>query len=219
METNASRSIGALALVIGAAGAGLSGAAQAQDNVQELKEQINSLQKQIDVLRQRLDKVPETPPAVAAPAPAQAQAPAASSPPEFLERKAGPGVTFLTRGGEVSLYGNLDVSVESATKGIDGMTAANPPTTPPGNNGWMPAISSNISYVGIRGFQSLGDFPANFVYQLETQLDVSVTSGTPKQQQQQQQYRQGRAHLAQQLHRARLAAMGCFQDRKNRRTV
>ena len=49
---------------------------------------------------------------------------------------------------------------------------------PVGNTGWMGAISSNISYVGIRGFQALGAFPANFVYQLETQIDVSASSGT-----------------------------------------
>ncbi len=42
----------------------------------------------------------------------------------------------------------------------------------------MPAISSNISYVGVRGFQSIGDTPMRFVYQLETQIDVSATSGT-----------------------------------------
>jgi predicted porin len=42
----------------------------------------------------------------------------------------------------------------------------------------MPDISSNISYVGVRGFQSLGSFPATFVYQLETQIDVSAMSGT-----------------------------------------
>jgi predicted porin len=41
----------------------------------------------------------------------------------------------------------------------------------------MPAVSSNNSYVGLRGFQSLGGFPAKFVYQFETQIDVSATSG------------------------------------------
>jgi predicted porin len=30
----------------------------------------------------------------------------------------------------------------------------------------------------VRGFQTLGDMPMNFVYQLETQIDVSATSGT-----------------------------------------
>ena len=42
----------------------------------------------------------------------------------------------------------------------------------------MPAISSNISYLGVRGFQRLPDFPANFVYQLEVGFDVSTTPGS-----------------------------------------
>jgi predicted porin len=44
--------------------------------------------------------------------------------------------------------------------------------------GWMPAVSTNLSYIGIRGFQKLGDFGTNFIYQLETQIDVSAASGT-----------------------------------------
>ena len=74
---------------------------------------------------------------------------------EPLVRKAGDGFTLLTRGGEVSIYGNLDVSLDDTTKGIANMTAAGAPTTPPGRTGWLPAISTNLSYVGVRGFQSL----------------------------------------------------------------
>jgi predicted porin len=65
------------------------------------------------------------------------------------------------------------------------MTAPAPGFDPPGavfnpigNGSWMNAISSNLSYVGVRGFQTLGNLPMNFVYQLETQIDVSATSGT-----------------------------------------
>jgi predicted porin len=97
---------------------------------------------------------------------------------DFIERKPGDGLTFMTRGGELSIYGNLDISADDASKGIGGMTAANPPTTPVGRTGWLPDISTNLSYIGVRGFQSLGSFPANFVYQLETQIDVSAASGT-----------------------------------------
>lgn len=103
---------------------------------------------------------------------------------EYIERKSGEGATILTRGGEVSIYGNLDISVDDTTKGIGGMSIppiGSPPSntpTPPGNNGWMPAISTNLSYLGLRGFQSLEDSTANFVWQLETQIDISSTSGT-----------------------------------------
>jgi predicted porin len=146
---------------------GATSLAHAQSN-QELKQQIELLQKQIDMLRQRLDAAP--PAAAAAPA----GAPAAGG--EFLTRKTGKGVTFLTHGGEVSVYGNLDLSLDDTTKGIGGMVAPDG-STPVGNSGWMPAISSNSSYVGLRGFQSIGALPARFVWQLETQIDVSATSG------------------------------------------
>ena len=62
------------------------------------------------------------------------------------------------------------------TKGIADKTDENG-NVPQGNVGWMPAMSTNLSYVGVRGFQRLaGDF--RFVYQLETQLDIAATSGS-----------------------------------------
>src|SRR5258708_38065179 len=55
-----------------------------------------------------------------------------------------------------------------------------PTDTPAGNGGWMPDISSNLSYLGVRGFQNAGGDSFRFVYQLETQIDLSVTPGTPQ---------------------------------------
>jgi predicted porin len=94
----------------------------------------------------------------------------------FLERKPGDDVTFFTRFGEVTLYGNLDVSFDAATKGIGGLRAEG--VGPVGNVGWMPDISTNLSYVGVRGFETPPELGVSFVYQLETQLDISATSGT-----------------------------------------
>lgn len=162
------------ALAIGASSIGLSGVANAQSTTQEMKQQIDMLQKQVEMLTTRLDKVSDQ---QNAPRASQAAAPVASGSHEYIERKPGEGTTFLTRGGEVSIYGNLDISVDSTTKGI-GNKIANDGGTPPGNMGWMPAVSTNLSYIGVRGSQSLGDYPAKFVYQLETQIDVSATSGT-----------------------------------------
>jgi predicted porin len=163
----------ACAFIIGASGAGLAGSANAQATTQQLTQQIEMLQKQIEMLRTDLNQV-----SAQQKAQPQAQAaPVASESHAFLERKSGDGVTFLTRGGEVSLYGNLDLSMDYTTKGISDMVAPDG-SRPVGNNGWMPAISSNLSYIGVRGFQSLGAFPAKFVYQLETQIDVSASSGT-----------------------------------------
>lgn len=46
-----------------------------------------------------------------------------------------------------------------------------------GNMSWLPDISSNISYAGVRGFQRLGDLPFTLVYQLESQIDVASMPG------------------------------------------
>jgi len=67
---------------------------------------------------------------------------AQSSGGSFLERKPGDGFTLITRCGEISIYGMLDVSIDDTTKGLGGVTldGASPPV---GNTGWMLAISSN----------------------------------------------------------------------------
>ena len=100
----------------------------------------------------------------------------------FFEHKKGNPLTFYTPGGEITAYGNMDVSVDDTTKMLGNMqtnpmfTGASEPT-PLGNFGWLPAIASNSSYLGVRGFQELPHFPANFVYQLEVGFDISNTPG------------------------------------------
>ena len=168
------------AIAFGTSSTLFTGGASAQ-TPDEMKRVVEELQRQIQVLKDRVDQMSAQQKQQAAqpPAPSQAVATGASRQPEFLERKPGDGVTFFTRGGEVSVYGNLDVSVDTATKGISGMVGNNGPAdTPAGKSGWMPDISTNLSYVGVRGFQSLGSNPVNFVYQLETQIDISATPGT-----------------------------------------
>jgi predicted porin len=101
----------------------------------------------------------------------------------FLEHKKGNPLTFYTPGGEITGYGNIDISVDDTTKAFGGNVNTNPAFTgasepfPIGNFGWMPAISSNSSYLGVRGFQVLPNFPANFVYQLEVGFEVSAVPG------------------------------------------
>ena len=167
------------ALAFGASGMAMTGSVFAQ-STDEMKRQIDELQRQLQMLKERMDQMSQQ---QKAPPPAQASqatpAPSGSGH-GFLERKEDDGITFYTRGGEVSVYGTLDVSVDTSTKGISGMnTGGAPPfNTPVGNGGWQPAISSNLSYVGVRGFQTLGDRPTRFVYQLETQIDISATPGS-----------------------------------------
>src|SRR5450631_1207651 len=102
----------------------------------------------------------------------------------FLERKPGKDLTFFTPGGEITAYGQFDVSLDAATKNakgniVRGPTAVGPGgDSPVGNFGWMPDISTNISYLGVRGFQRIGDHPFNFVYQFEAGFDISSAPGT-----------------------------------------
>jgi predicted porin len=97
----------------------------------------------------------------------------------FFERKPGAPLTFYVPGGEITAYGNLDVSFDYTSKNTGSLDMASNPDTPPvGNFGWMPAISTNISYFGLRGFQKLADLPFNFVWQAEAGFDISATPGT-----------------------------------------
>jgi predicted porin len=98
----------------------------------------------------------------------------------FFEHKKGNPLTFYTPGGEITAYGNIDVSVDSTTKALGGnvnnaglLNGSEP--LPVGNFGWLPALSSNSSYLGVRGFQRLPDFPANFVYQFEVGFGVTAS--------------------------------------------
>ena len=94
----------------------------------------------------------------------------------FFERKPGNGVTFYLPGGELTTYANIDLSVDATTKGLGGKLGPNG-LPPVGNMGWMPDVSTNLSYIGIRGFQTLKGLPFTFIYQLETQFDIAASSG------------------------------------------
>ncbi len=95
----------------------------------------------------------------------------------FFRHKPGDPLTFETPGGEITAYGNLDVSFDGTSKNV-GSLALNGATPPVGNFGWMPAISTNLSYVGVRGFQRIPHEDFNFVYQLEAGFEISATPGT-----------------------------------------
>jgi predicted porin len=97
----------------------------------------------------------------------------------FLERKPGKDLTFFTPGGEITAYGQFDVSLDAATKDAKGVPVRQPQgDSAVGNFGWMPDISTNISYLGVRGFQRIGNQPFNFVYQFEAGIDISAAAGT-----------------------------------------
>src|SRR5204863_1099784 len=67
------------------------------------------------------------------------------------------------------------------TKGIAGKSSTVAPvaTIPAtGKLGYQSDISSNLSYLGVRGSQTLGSSGLRGVFQVETQLDVASTPGT-----------------------------------------
>ena len=174
-------------LAVAGVGALLFAPAVKADEVSDLKAQINAMRQQMEMMEKRLETVTNK---VDHPAPGALPgvAPAAGTPAVaengkhgFLERKPGPALTFYTPGGELTAYGNFDVSFDVTDKGLRGLTAPGTDSvTPVGRVGALPAISSNSSYLGLRGFETLGSLPANFVWQLETGLAFSTVSGTPE---------------------------------------
>ena len=94
----------------------------------------------------------------------------------FFEKKPGRDLTFYTKTGEITFYGNLDVSFDDATKGLRGMLDGNG-NPPVGNVGWLEDISTNLAYVGVRGTQMTGMKDTNFIYQLETSINISTAPG------------------------------------------
>lgn len=156
------------------------------DEVSDLRASIAALQQQsvalahqLKVLQAKIDQVSGQPAAAhfANPADGVSQAPNPGAKHGFFERKPGDKTTFYLPNGELTTYANIDVSVDATTKGLGGKLGpdGNPPV---GNMGWMPDVSTNLSYIGVRGFQSLKGLPFKFIYQFETQIDIATQSGT-----------------------------------------
>ncbi|MBV8645047.1 MAG: porin [Candidatus Eremiobacteraeota bacterium] len=149
---------------------GTSSAAYA-DDAADTKARIDALQAQLDAIKAQLEalKAQQQAKPQASAAPAAAPAPA-------VGLKKGDAVTFLIGGEEVTLYGNLDLSVDTTTKGL-AKHYVESGDSPVGNVGYLTGLSTNLSYVGVRGTHKLGK-RSGLAYQLETQIDVSSTSGT-----------------------------------------
>ncbi|HSU64571.1 MAG TPA: porin [Burkholderiales bacterium] len=80
----------------------------------------------------------------------------------------------VTAESSVQIYGHLDLSIDTLTKGISGKTSGG--NTATGKLGYQDDISSNLSYVGIRGGTEVAP-GLRAVFQFETQIDVSATPG------------------------------------------
>ena len=138
------------------------------DAVSDLKAQLEVLQRQVDALKTQLEQVSTQQQTQKAEQEKKNQ--------QFLATKPGSGLTFVTPGGgDVTLYGNLNVSFDYTTKGL--ASSYEMGGSPLGQMGWEPSISSNLSYLGVRGRHPLMD-DLDFVWQLEAGIDVSATPGT-----------------------------------------
>jgi predicted porin len=164
---------------------GTADAQTTEAQIQTLQKQIDQLQKTVKALEAKQTKANADAAAAkqqAGVAQAQAAQASAALPVKasgdgwFITHKPGSNLTFETPGGETTFYGNLDVSFDDASKNV-GSLKLNGATPPVGNFGWMPDISTNSSYFGIRGFQRLPNQNFNFVYQLEAGFEISATPG------------------------------------------
>jgi len=152
------------------------GVATAQDAATALRQQIEAMQRQLDEMKSQLQKVQGDVEAQKQRADTAAQE-AARAKQQFLSLAEGPGVNFdVAGGGRVSFYGNLDVSFDYTTKGLKSDYGDNG-GVPVGKMGWQPSISTNLSYLGLKGTHPLQP-DLNFVWQLEAGIDISATPGT-----------------------------------------
>src|SRR6266704_2668714 len=86
------------------------------DITSDLQTQVQALQKQLDAVKAQLDAVTAE---MQKQKQAQEQQPKQAVTGPYVERKPGDALTFLVPGGgEVTLYGNLDVSFDYTTKGL-----------------------------------------------------------------------------------------------------
>jgi len=86
------------------------------------------------------------------------------------------GKAPVTADTTIQLYGHLDLSLDTMTKGMSEGHMRSDGTAAVGKLGWQPDISSNLSYFGVRGGHDL-DGGLRAIFQFETQVDVAATPG------------------------------------------
>ncbi len=139
------------------------------DEMSDMKAKLDALQKQVQELQEQMS---------AAQKKQQEQAAAPAPAPGGNSIKPGKDLTFQVGGGEVTLYGHADVSVDEQTNGMGDFHHAGQKVT--GRNGWMPDVSSNLSMFGIRGNRALGK-DLKGVFQFETEIAYAATPGASDQ--------------------------------------
>jgi len=143
------------------------GIASADDN-SDTQAKIQALQAQLDAIKAQLTQLQQQQAA------GQHPAPAPGPNRSFIELEKGNNVVVRIGDQPIQFYGNIDLSLDDATKGLGNNYAQG--GTPYGNHSWQGDISTNLSYIGVRGARRLSA-TNSAVFQLETQLDVSASSG------------------------------------------
>ena len=198
----------ALALALALAGPGI---AQA-DQVSDLKAQMEAMQKQMDALKAQLDQV-----TTQVQTQKQVQEQQEEKNAQFVQTRPGSGLTFVTPGGgDVTLYGNLDVSFDTTTKGLQ--SSYEQGGSPVGKMGWMPAISTNLSYLGARGRHPF-DPRVQFRLAAGGRYRYLRDAGNEGHEFEHQRLRQRRAVFAEQFCRFHRKGLGRRHDRQVRDAV
>jgi predicted porin len=137
------------------------------DQISDMQARLDALQKEIQELKAQMGAVRKV---------QDKQERVAPTP--GISLKPGNDLTFQVGGGEVQIYGHVDVSLDDQTNGMSGFMHNGQRVT--GNNGWVPDVSSNLSFFGVRGGRPLGD-DLRAVFQLETEVAFAATPGASDQ--------------------------------------
>ena len=139
------------------------------DQASDLQAKLDALQKQVQELQAQINAVQKK----------QEQASSApSTSPPGNSMKPGNDLIFQVGGGEVQLYGHVDVSLDYQTSGLSGFINNGQPVT--GKNGWVADVSSNLSYFGVRGQRPISN-DLKAVFQLEGEVAYAATPGASDQ--------------------------------------
>ena len=137
------------------------------DQLSDLQSKLDAMQRQIQELKAQIGSVQSA---------QKKQEQAAPATENFM--KPGKNLTFQVGGGEVTIYGHVDVSLDDQTNGMSGFINGGSPVT--GNNGYVPDISSNLSYFGVRGQRPI-DQDLTALFQFETEVAFAATPGASDQ--------------------------------------
>ena len=132
------------------------------DQLSDLQSKLDAMQKQIQELQAQIGSVKK----------AQERQEAAPAP--GITMKPGNDLIFQVGGGEIQIYGHVDVSLDDQTTGMSGFMHDGQTVT--GRNGYVPDVSSNLSFFGVRGARSVGD-DLTALFQFETEVAFAATPG------------------------------------------